>query len=123
MNTIDRIMLKIEKAQKLLNDVRKELDFLKNKVNLSKKKQKQPSDLPTEEELRSEYNRLYSEFVHLNDKKIVHDFVSEKNKTYLKAFCKANSIPVDVKKVSKNKIAEVIINWFVQRKAITKKAI
>jgi hypothetical protein len=40
---------------------------------------------------------------------------------YLTAFCKANSLPVDTTKVEKKAIVKELLQWMVQREALTRK--
>jgi len=78
--------------------------------------------VPSDEELRSEYDRLYQDFISSNSG-VVEDFIKSKSKSYLKAFCRANNLPVDIKKVSKAGIVDVVFQWMAQRKAITQRAV
>ncbi len=76
--------------------------------------------VPSEDELRTAYEKLYGQFVARNFTSI-KDFIKTKNKIYLLAFCKANKLPIDAAKVSKERIVEEVMLWTAQRKAITKK--
>lgn len=122
MNKIESVKKKIEQIEKILSEIKIELDIL-SKENESKQKQikQQGVTLPSDEELRSEYDRLYQEFISSNSR-VVEEFIKSKSKEYLKAFCKANNLPVDVTKVSKNGILDVVLQWMAQRKVLTKKA-
>ncbi|MFN7064888.1 MAG: hypothetical protein ACK4OF_01875 [Aquificaceae bacterium] len=124
MNRFANIKKKIQLIENILNEIKNELETLikesetqPKKVNKSKKE----ALLSPDKELQAEHERLYKKFKTKNTKAI-EEFVKEKNKDYLKAFCKANNLPIDVKKVSKDDIAKEIIKWFAQRQAITKKA-
>ena len=64
--------------------------------------------LPSEEELQTEYEKLYEEFVAKNFKSI-KEFINQKSRIYLKAFCKANKLPIDTAKVSKDRIVEEVM--------------
>jgi hypothetical protein len=77
--------------------------------------------LPSEEELQAEYETLYEEFVGRNFKSI-REVMNRKSKTYLKAFCRANKLPIDAGKVSKGRMVEEVMRWIAQRKAVTKKS-
>lgn len=106
----------------LLTDVKNELETLCKESPTQPKKRRVEEPLPSEEHLRVEYQRLYETFTATNSSQAVEGFVKGKKKTYLNAFCKANSLPVNVTKVSKNGIIDLIMQWMAQRKAITKKA-
>ncbi len=121
MSSVDTIKNKIEKIEKLLTEVKNELNLINdNKPQLKRIRKDEP--LPSEEELKAEYERLYEEFVAKNSQSI-EEFIKTKNKAYLKVFCDANNLPLDANKVSKDRIADEVIRWMMQRKAIAKKAI
>lgn len=128
MGRIDSIMAKIEQMENLLAEVKSELETLKKeKEDLIQSGEARKSrklyrvePLPAEEELRAEYERLYDEFKNKNFNAI-EEFVKGKSKRYLKTFCKANNLPVDTTKVSKDGIAKEVLQWFAQRNAITRK--
>jgi len=126
MDKVKVIKAKIEKAEKLLDEVKRDLEKLINEIDSKKSKagKKQfDQNLPSEEELRREGEDLYQKFVTAKDGRTeIEGFVKSKTKKYLKAFFKANSLPGDTTKLSKQKIADEIMKWFIQRKAITKKA-
>jgi hypothetical protein len=122
MNSIDRIRTKIEGIEKLLTEVKIELEVMSKETKPHQQKSTKNEPLPSMEDLRSEHEKLYEEFLARNFKAI-EEFIKGKSKYYLKAFCKANNLPLDTTKVSKDGIAKEIIQWMAQRKAITKKAI
>jgi len=122
MNRVNLIRSKIEQIEKLLIEVKNELEILGKESQFQPKKLQTEESLPSEQELKAEYEKLYEEFITKNSKDIITEFVKGKNKIYLKAFCKANNLPLDTTKVSKERIADEVIQWMVQRKAITKKA-
>jgi hypothetical protein len=84
------------------------------------------SEIPVSESLLSEftlqneYERLYQDFTSRNFQ-TVKNFIRGKNKDYLKSFCKANKLPIDAAKASKDKIVEEVMQWMARRNAITKK--
>lgn len=122
MSDITKIYKKIEKIETILREIKSELTELQSiKKNEKSKSQKATKQIPSKEELIEEYNRLYKEYIENNNKQIIVDFVNSKTKNYLKIFFKANSIPVDVSKTSKNKLQETILQWFNQRKIISKR--
>ncbi len=118
MNKIERLQAKIQKIQTLCAEVLSELEELKHEATSNQPKQTLDSVVPTEEECQEAFDRLYELYLSGNPKAI-DDFVREKSKDYLKVFCKANSLSVDIKKVPKQKIVDEIRQWFAQRKAIT----
>jgi len=120
MDKIERIQTKIEKIKILFVEVMNELNELKQEAeeDRSKKMPKDNVSLPTEEECRMEYDRLFQEYLSGNPQ-AVKKFVAEKPKNYLKIFSKANNLSVDAQKASKERITKEIIQWLAQRKAIT----
>jgi hypothetical protein len=120
VNRIDRIRAKVEKIEALCVEVKAELEELsrESEANQAKKSTKEESTLPTENECRKEFDRLYDEYLAGNPK-AVEEFVAEKPKDYLKVFCKVNNLSVDTKKASKERVTSEILQWLAQRKAIT----
>lgn len=122
MNRIATIHRKIEQVESILAEIKIDLESLsKEQEGKPAKQQRTTETVPTNEELRAEYEQLYQEFIASNSR-TVENFVKSKSKAYLKAFCKANNLPIDTTKASKDKIADVIVQWMAQRKAITQKA-
>jgi len=122
MNTVDYIRKNIKQIEKLLSEIKADLDILdKKKESELKKPAKKIEKLPSEEELRREYENLYQTSIRENANAI-EEFIKSKTKTYLKAFCKTNNLPIDTTKVSKDGIIKEVTQWMAQRKAITKKA-
>jgi len=121
MNRIIRIREKIERIENLLTEIKNELETLSKERVVQPKKLHKEEPLPPEEELRAEYERLYDAYIKKNFKPI-EEFFKGKNKNYLKAFCKANTLPIDTTKLSKDGIMKEVMNWFGQRQAITKKS-
>jgi len=117
---LSRLIRKIEQIENLLAEIKLELKELENEnkkkvsINTPSKKEKYPSD----KELKEEYNTLYQFYVSGNIDK-VYEFIKSKNKEHLKYFCKANNLPIDIKKVSKDEISKEIVRWMAQRKAIS----
>ena len=120
MNKTDRIRAKIRKIQDLCTEVTAELDELGRELeaNQTKNSAKTEMVLPTEEECRREFDRLYDEYIAGNPK-AVEKLVNEKSKDYLKIFCKANNLSVDTKRASKERVISEVLQWLAQRKAIT----
>lgn len=121
MNEIDSIKAKIEQIENLLVEIKIKLETFGKKAEAKQVRTRADEPLPPDEHLRAEYENLYEQFIGTNSKAI-EEFIRGKSKNYLKAFCKANSLPVDTTKVSKGDIAKEVFQWMAQRKAITKKA-
>ncbi len=122
MNKVVDIVKKIERIESLLAEIKGELEALSKEDESKPRKQRQAKEtIPSDEEMRFEYNRLYQEFITSNSG-VVTEFIKGKNKTYLKAFCRANNLPIDTTKAPKDRIADVVMQWMAQRKAITQKA-
>ena len=121
MNGINRVKNKLEQIEKLIGEVKTELEILSNEGQLKTKKGQKEEPIPSDEELIAEYENLYKEFIAKNSKEIITEFVKGKSKIYLKAFCKANSLPIYTTKFSKEKIADEIAQWMRQRKVITER--
>lgn len=121
MKTINKLIAKIEKIEKLLNEVKDELKLITPELNLEKKEVKKEERIWDHNSLQSEFDNLYQKYIVQNDSSIIDVFVNDKDVLYLKDFCKANNISLDSKKVSKDKISNEILKWFTQRKAISKR--
>lgn len=121
MDRIDSIKAKIKQIESLLAVIKSELETLNKKAEAKPKKTCTDEPSPSDEQLRAEYENLYEQFVGTNSK-VIEKFIKNKSKNYLKAFCKANNLPVDTTKVSKDGIVGEVFQWMAQRKAITKKA-
>ncbi len=109
----------MERIENLCAEVRAELDELSKELETQAKKgQRKEITLPTDKDCQEKFSHLYKEYLAGNSK-AVEEFVNNNSKDYLKVFCKANNIPVDIKKVSKEQIAKEIVQRLAQRKAIT----
>ena len=118
MNKIERLQAKIQKIQTLCAEVLAELEELRQEKAANQSKQSSDDRVPAERECQEEFDRLYGLYLS-GSTKAIDEFVKAKSKDYLKVFCKANSLSVDIKKVGKEKIADEIRQWFAQRKAIS----
>jgi len=122
MRIIDQIRKNIEQIEKLLSQIKADLEMLDKKIPLkSKKPAKKEEEVPCEDELRREYENLYETSI-TGNVGAVEEFVKSRTKKYLQAFCRANNLPIDTTKVSKDRIVTEVTRWMAQRKAITKKA-
>lgn len=119
MKKIEKIQNRIEKIESILSEVKLELKELEEN-SYKEKSRKYKEKFPTPEVFIKEYEDLYSNFLRENSK-VVLDFIDVRSLKYLLKFCQSNNIVIDSKKRSKSKIGEEIIQWFIQRKAITKK--
>lgn len=123
MDKIDRLKKKIEQIEALLVEIKSELEALSKEGEIKLNKQLQTeteTTIPSNDELRLEYDRLYQDFIASNTRAI-EEFIKGKSKTYLKNFCRANNLPVDTTKISKTRIVDIVLQWMAQRKAITQK--
>jgi hypothetical protein len=122
MNRLETIKFKLEQVEKLLIELKGEVEALRKENESGKTRSRQPEEeLPSDDELRTEYERLYQDFISTNPR-VIEEFITSKSKTYLKAFCRANNLAVDVTRASKARIADVVRQWMAQRKAITQRA-
>lgn len=124
MDIIFHIKNNLTKIEKLLAEIKKDLDKLtKENIKASdlKKVGLEAEESACLEKYKLEYENLYNEFIKGNPKSI-EEFIKSKTKSYLKTFCKANNLPIDTTKISKEAIIKEVIQWMVQRNAITKKA-
>ena len=117
-NRIERIITKIERIEVLCAEVRAELQALKQETVTKARRTTKKEEIPSEAECKEEFNRLYELFL-AGNAEAVEKFVMSKTKIYLKAFCKANDLPADTAKLAKKRIADEVLKWFAQRKAIT----
>jgi len=121
MKSNNKIIRKIEKIEKLLNEVKEEINFITSEQKPVKEKTKKEVRNWDHNSLQSEFDKLYQEYTDKNDSSLINNFVNEKSVIYLKDFCKANNISLDSKNGSKDKISNEILKWFTQRKAISKR--
>lgn len=120
MKQYQKILAKIEKIERLLSEVKEEIKQLEVGSLDNKERPKREKTVLTSESLREDFDNLYKQFIE-NGSTVVNIFLEDKDLLYLKDFCKANNITLDSKNKSKDKIALEIIQWFVQRKAISKR--
>jgi len=120
MQKLERIRAKIEKIETLCIELRADLDALQtdDSARGTGKAVRQNAVPPTKEESQIEFERLYKEYLAGNSASVSR-FVDQHTKDYLKAFCKANSLPVDIKNTPKQQLGDLILQWLAQRKAIT----
>jgi len=116
MNKIEKIKSQIEKLESIINEIKNELNNISTVSDNTPKKEIQ---IP-EEDLHRDYELLFNKFLS-GDVDFIRAFIKNKDKNYLKVFCKSNNLPVDISKASKDDIFNTVIQWFVQRKVILKK--
>jgi hypothetical protein len=121
MDGIQAIRAKLEQIEKLVAEIKNELGALPAAGGARVRKTGPEEPLPPEEELRAQYDTLYDGFA-AGKQGLIEEFVGSKTMKYLTAFCKANSLPVDTTKVGKKGIAKEILQWMVQRQALTRRA-
>lgn len=121
MKKIDRVKAKIKQIERLLSEVKGELEsFSEAEQTSSKKATSSSAPVPSEKELQHEFEKLYEEFK-MKNLEAIKVFIKGKDKNYLKMFCRANSLPLDTTKISKDAITEEVMQWMAQRDAITQK--
>jgi hypothetical protein len=114
------IRMKLEQIEKLVAEIKNELEGPPTVGGTQVKKPGSEEPLPPEEELRGQYDKLYDGFA-AGKQGLIEEFVESKSMRYLRAFCKANSLPVDTTKVGKKGIAKELMQWMVQREALTRR--
>jgi DNA repair exonuclease SbcCD ATPase subunit len=116
---LSNIKAKLSKIEELIREIRNDLDDLGKEPTRSEIR-KQPKQLPPDEgELRDAMEKLYQEFIS-GDHHQVQSFLSAQSKSYLAAFCKANSLSIDTTRQSKDQVVEQVMQWLAQRRAISK---
>lgn len=118
---IESILRKAAEIERLSHEIASEFKSLKLRDDVAKAKTKVKAYSIPADELKQEYENLYKEFEKGN-RAAIETYVVSKHKDYLKQFCRANSLSVDRSKDSKKKIAEVVLQSMVLRKAITKES-
>jgi len=114
MNKIQVILQTIELIEKKLRGLKEQVGAL----DKPKKTKTHGPRFPDDSELKTEYEALYRGFLECKTD-VVAEFVSSHNRAYLTAFYRANSLPIDLKRVSKEAATEQMRNWLSQRKAVT----
>ena len=120
MNNVNRIKSKVEQIERLVSEIKQELESLAQEKPAEAVKIRRKEIIPPDEELKLEHEKLFNDFMNQDQQKI-NEFISGKSKNYLKSFCKVNNLPLDTTKLSKDKIAAEVIQWMAQRKAISQK--
>jgi hypothetical protein len=114
MTTINSILDKIEIIETTLRALKEEVISLQE----AKKGKVKNKCLPDESILKAEYEALYRGFIE-EKTDVINEFITSKSKPYLIAFFRANSLPIDLKRISKETASAELRNWLAQRKAIT----
>ncbi len=120
---VDKLKRKIARAEALLREIREDFATLSGNVRamVLEADATSPQPLPTQEELRKEFEDLFSQFESGKVEQIAATLTS-RSKSYLSDFCAANSLPVDMSRNSKEQVVSAILQWLAQRKVITQKA-
>jgi len=114
-----RISERIEKISKLLEEIKEDLALIgETSVHKAPRKPSRTEVIPGDEEMKRLYERFYEDFLQGKRDEIIKA-IDQKSKKFLSVFCKVNNLPIDGAKASKKKIAEEVLNWLSQRKAIT----
>ncbi len=121
MDAVERVKYKIKKVESLIDDIKKEIDNIgKNTPDNSPKKSAEVElDYNI---LREDYSQLYRDALNGKDYAI-DEYIEKHTKSFLFHFCRANDLPLDVKKENKSKLTSEIKRWLLQRKLITERAI
>lgn len=122
MSNIDNIKRKVKQIERLLLEVKIELEKLDKEKPSKPKKSVEEEKLPSVEELKHEYEKLY-DAISRDNISVMEEFIESKGKKYLKVFCEANNLPINISSVSKKGIVKEVSQSLLQRRAITKKAI
>lgn len=114
MTKIESILRKIDIVQTTLKELKREVTSLQKKG----KDKPDKTGLPDETTLKAEYETLFRGFLEAKTD-VVGEFIASRGKPYLIAFFRANSLPIDLKRLSKKAAISELRNWLAQRKAIT----
>lgn len=120
MKKLIKVRSKIEQIEKLLSEIKNELKSFDVEQTSTKKVASSSAPVPSDKELQHEFEKLYDKFK-MRNLEAIKNFIKDKDKNYLKLFCRANSLPLDTTKISKDAIAEEVMQWMAQRDAITQK--
>ena len=115
----NEILKKIEQIERLFEEIKSELSDREEEKIPNKKIKTLDKDLFNDDDLINDYENLYKEFL-TKGYEGIENFISEKNKNYLKAFSRVNNLSIDISKISKKKLTEEIVAWMRQRKEISK---
>jgi len=120
---VGSIRSKVVEIKELVAEIERQLDILEKSQKLegvsSASPRKPPEEIPAPEALRAEFDQLYLR-VNEGDASAITTFVAQKSSKYLDAFCRANSLSADAKKIGKAKVSEEIGRTIAQRRAISK---
>ena len=118
--SIKKIKNRIEKIEKLLAEIKKEVDNLDTSPKATNKSRKREKPKFEREKLISDYKELYGKYLK-SGPKIVKEFINSNKKVYIEMLCKANNLPIDAHNLSKDNIAKEIIGWMNQARVISSK--
>ena len=109
------IIKKLETIEKLILEIKKDIE--KEPIEPDNSLNKPQVELPSEDQLREEYELLYKNY-YQGEAGVIEEFIKNKTKKYLQFFCRVNSFPINTSKTSKEGIMEEILQIMAQRKAI-----
>lgn len=124
--TLERIMTIVERMEQDLASLKEQITQLLNEQqSIPSQKQKVSKSVQTtqtlsEEEMRRFWEQLESEYIQRGHTAIL-EFIEKHTKPFLKAFIRANNLPVDLKR-SKKEIAEQLVQLLAVNKAISRPA-
>lgn len=123
MRRLDSIKAKLAAMEKLVGEIRKELEKLEDVSPQNRRETRaSPAPVPLETDLQAEYERLF-ERVLVEGLGPIQEFVNAKSKAYLKFFCRANNLGVDTTKASKAAIVEALSKRMAESRAIRQKVV
>lgn len=112
----EEIIKKIEKIEKLLASIKKDLKKIDTESNHVEANLSQGLDLET---IIKEYDSLYEDYINGNFSSI-NNFVNKYTKPQLQIIFKRKHIPIEVTTTSKKEIIKKITQLMNERKLITK---
>jgi hypothetical protein len=119
MDMTKRILERVEKISKLLEEVKEDLASIEEESKRKPPRRTSRTEvIPGDEEMKNLYELFYEDFVQ-NRRDEIAKAIEQKSKKFLAVFCKVNNLPIDGAKASKKRITEEVLNWLSQRKAIT----
>ena len=120
MRKLNRVETNIARIEKLIAEIKKDLlDIRTDSQKIKKAKKKSKEIIPPDPDLKANFEKLYHYFMQSKYDDI-DEFIKDKSKKYLTAFCKAINLPISASNASKKVISEEVLNWLSQRRAITK---
>lgn len=124
-DVLKSIVAIIERMERDLASLREQVTQLLNEQQPSPPKKQKVSksvqstqQMPDDEEMKELWKQLESEYIQ-RGRSVVSEFVEKHTKPFLRAFVRANNLPVNLK-LSKDAIAEQLIQLLAVHKAISR---